>query len=246
MLVGPDALHALRTSRVSWYDACMHTVPELIDPVWERQPGETAVAYRCFTAYRDMGETRTVERATAHVISVWPDLMTSRTTALRVRTVNHRMRAWSAVWKWISRSIDYDAHLDHVLIAEREKASSETAHLLEARRVVIEAREAEMSDAATNVIMDALNAGATHPVVVNGVYVGDEVNEAVLRVLQQLIKETRTMGRLSAGMPTEGARMPTPPLDTKEGSDVDEFFRSLGRGGEASPSRDVPDAVTST
>lgn len=241
MLVGPDALHTLRAS---WYDACMRSVPEFIDPIWERQPHETAVAYRCFTAYRDLGETRTLERAAAHIISVWPDLMTSRSTALRERTVKHRLGVWSPEWHWVERSTGYDAHLDHVLIAVREEASRETAHLLEARRVVIEAREAEMSDLATKVIMDALKAGATHPVVVNGVYVGDEVNEAVLRVLPQLIKETRTMGRLSAGMPTEGARMPTPPFDTKEGSDVDEFFRSLGRGGEASPSRDVSDSVT--
>jgi hypothetical protein len=224
----------------------MKNAPELIDPTWERQPGEGAVAYRCFTAYRDMGETRTLERAAQHIISIWPDFMTSRSTALRERTVKNRLGAWSPGWHWVERCVDYDNHLDHVLIAVREKASHDTAHLLEARRIVIEAREAEMSDEATKVIMSALRVGATHPVIVNGVYVGDEVNEAVLRVLPQLIKETRTMGRLSAGMPTEGARMPTPPLDTKEGSDMDEFFRSIGKGGEAAPSRDVPDAVTST
>ena len=216
----------------------MREVPEFIDPVWERQLHESAVAYRCFSAYRDLGETRTQEKAALHIIAVWPDLMTSRTTAMRPRTVRVRLGKWSSEWHWVDRCTEYDAHLDHVLIAEREKASRETAHLLEARRVVIEAREAEMSDAATKVIMDALKAGATRPVVVNGVYVGDEVNEAVLRVLPQLIKETRTMGRLSAGMPTEGARMPTPPLDTKEGSDVDDFLRILGTGGDASPARE--------
>lgn len=222
----------------------------LIDPTWERQPGESPSPYAGFRAYRDLGPGRTLNRAVEFLIATWPE--TRRSTQVhpqtpRFQTTFGRFAAWSPKWHWVERCEDYDAHLDHVLIAVREEASRSTAHLLEARRIVIEEREAEMSTLAFKAVVQILSmpvAGRIESV--DGKTITYQPNDALARSVAQVMKEASRLGRLSAGLPTEGARMPSPPFDTKEGSDIEDFFKKIAGGGEASPSKEVPDAVEAT
>jgi hypothetical protein len=80
---------------------------------WERQPGETEVAFQAFLLYRD-----TEGKRSAH----------------KVAAQSHKdpslMRRWKARWDWLGRAAAWDAELDREYRAEvlRERAKIGRRH----------------------------------------------------------------------------------------------------------------------
>lgn len=68
---------------------------ELIDPPWERQPGETRAAYEGFRAYRDLGPTRSLTRA-----------------AYTLDKHRQTLGQHSTKYRWVERAAAWDDHLD--------------------------------------------------------------------------------------------------------------------------------------
>jgi hypothetical protein len=64
---------------------------------WDRQPGESAKAYRAFTLYRDKQADRTFESVAG---------------VLRCSGTN--IRRWAKRWDWTHRVRAYDIHLDRI------------------------------------------------------------------------------------------------------------------------------------
>lgn len=77
-------------------------VDMLHEPIYERQPRETRVAFEAFSHYRDSLEGRSL-----------------RTTAQALHKSLTQMGGWNRVWRWQERVDAWDAQLD----AERRKAS---------------------------------------------------------------------------------------------------------------------------
>ncbi|MFE2424664.1 hypothetical protein [Streptomyces hokutonensis] len=89
--------------------------PEL-DP-WERQPNETPHKHGQFTAYRDLGRTRTLTEA-----------------AQRLTLAYGHVRNLAAQYRWRERVEAYDRHLDRqyeaMWLEERRKAAETDAKIL--------------------------------------------------------------------------------------------------------------------
>ncbi len=69
--------------------------PELVAPVWERQPAETDVGFEAFVAYRDLGPKRSQEKVA---------------TILGKRSAT--LGTWAVKNQWVERSCQWDAHID--------------------------------------------------------------------------------------------------------------------------------------
>src|SRR5690242_9936177 len=86
---------------------------------WDRQPKESEPAYRAFTAYRDMGESRTHD-AIVHALGI------SRALVSR----------WSSKWSWVTRCTSWDNHVqsskDRVALEYAEKWERRRQEMLEA------------------------------------------------------------------------------------------------------------------
>jgi Mg-chelatase subunit ChlI len=71
---------------------------------WDRRSNETSKAYAAFTIYRDMGPERSIALV-----------------AEECRKNISLMNRWSQRHQWVSRVHDYEAHLEKVAQASREK-----------------------------------------------------------------------------------------------------------------------------
>lgn len=69
---------------------------------WEKRPGETAVAYRAFSVFRDQGPGRTL-RETAAVLH-------GEEYRESTRRVPGRIKQWSSDHDWVERAQALDAH----------------------------------------------------------------------------------------------------------------------------------------
>lgn len=67
---------------------------------WDRLPDETALAFGAFALYREMGP----ERTTAKI----------RQRLGKTEGYQRQLEFWSSKYGWVSRCVDYDAHLDHI------------------------------------------------------------------------------------------------------------------------------------
>jgi hypothetical protein len=92
---------------------------------WERQTTESARAFAAFCAYRDLGPSRSIDRAY---------------TVTRERHQPGRAagqwNAWSVEHRWVERAAAYDGHLD----AQRRRIREARLRELEERRLEFELR----------------------------------------------------------------------------------------------------------
>jgi len=102
---------------------------------WERQEGESAVAYEAFAAYRDMGTDR-------GILKVAKKLSKSATLIKR----------WSAGHNWVNRVEEWDIEQDRLL-----------AKALERERVKMWKLHADISRALTLKGVSQLNTAAPNP-----------------------------------------------------------------------------------
>ena len=218
-------------------------LPDFTDPPWERQPGETDIAYAGFRAYRDLGEGRTIEKAVAVVLEAWPDIpQRDKRTKLSRASYKNRATHWSMTNRWVERAAAFDAHMDRFRLAAEEKGRAQMARHYEARVQHIKDMEWEIGSAAYESLKQLLSQPVLGEVrSQDGKNIHIHPNKEITKVLPALIREASRIIRLSQDLPTEGAKMPTPPVDTGPKSDVQEFFEHLGTGGEPAPSALLPD-----
>ncbi|WP_422477221.1 hypothetical protein [Pleomorphochaeta sp. DL1XJH-081] len=86
---------------------------------WEKQEGETALAYEWFCRYRDMGRTRS-HAALCHAYG-------------RKESYRSQLQVWSKRNNWVSRVEAYELHLEeqkrHEMESEQVKAAREHIQL---------------------------------------------------------------------------------------------------------------------
>lgn len=94
---------------------------ELVEPLWERQEGESAAQFQAFRKYRDAGDGRTLRA-------------TSRQRTGNKKNAPGQIGQWSREWSWVERAAAYDKHLDRIAIREAEAVRAETARAWAQRR----------------------------------------------------------------------------------------------------------------
>ena len=72
--------------------------------IWARQPAETSESFQAFGIYRDMGPKRSIAKAAKQA---------GRNISLFVN--------WSSEHAWVERATEYDAYLDDIVRADRER-----------------------------------------------------------------------------------------------------------------------------
>lgn len=92
-------------TRKPWSE--IEPIAVLRDPVWGRQPGETAKAFAAWAIYRDLPVfERSIKRAT--------EKMGRRNTAV--------LEDWNKKYRWQTRKEAWDLHCEDIAIAAQEKA----------------------------------------------------------------------------------------------------------------------------
>ncbi len=81
--------------------------------IWERLPGESIKAYRCFCIYRDLGVDRSINK----VQKALRDEGKKYSLTLLLR--------WSKRFNWVSRAEAYDEYLERLRRLERERLIKE-------------------------------------------------------------------------------------------------------------------------
>lgn len=153
------------------------TVVEL-DP-WERQPKEPAKAYQAFTAYRDMGPTRSLRRIGRNVpraieeqpANTWP---------------MQSLGNWSTRHGWVARCDAWDRHLDQIARERQE----------ERRRAMVDQHDGiatQMLNRVAQRLIGDETAGIA-PLDVSGLKAAD---------LIRMFTEAVRVQRISRGEPTE-------------------------------------------
>lgn len=83
-----------------------------VEPLWERQPGETAAAFEAFKCYRSMSpRNRTLEEVG---LKLYPPRKGGRGD--RVNLAPTSVRTWSGKWRWVRRVEAWDKHRDRVAL----------------------------------------------------------------------------------------------------------------------------------
>jgi hypothetical protein len=96
----------------------------VINPLWERQPGESTQAFAAFVIYRDLGAARSLRASYARQKGVedGPELR-----------ANGRLYAWSADHNWVERAAAWDAEQDRI----RRQAHQEEVAAMSRRHVQV-------------------------------------------------------------------------------------------------------------
>ena len=86
---------------------------------WERLPGESALAYAAFCAFRDYGPERNVRKAVEGQFGK-AELSGAKIEAVMAK--KYRVwRNWCSQFRWRERAADYDSYTDKLKQAERRK-----------------------------------------------------------------------------------------------------------------------------
>lgn len=80
---------------------------------WERQPRESSAAFAAFCRYRDLNPSeRSIDAA-------------YREHHPGSKGAPGRWNHWARLWSWVARTSAYDAHLESLVLAERERLTLE-------------------------------------------------------------------------------------------------------------------------
>lgn len=104
--------------------------PEKMPEPWDRQPGESAKAFRAFVDYRDTPAEERSIRATAQ-----------RLVKKDYSYIPRHYKDWASMWKWVERSRLYDAEQDRRRreLAEKEREEMAQLHIKAARAMLTKA-----------------------------------------------------------------------------------------------------------
>ena len=112
--------------------------PNIHHHTWDKLEGESAQAYRAFTAYRDLRADRSLDAAYRSVTGQQESS----------KRASGRFTGWSGQFDWKQRAEAYDAHLERTVRAETESSFIENHQ--RALGAFME-RQRTVSAAATNV-----------------------------------------------------------------------------------------------
>lgn len=219
----------------------------LVEPEWERQPGETDVAYAAFRAYRDLGPGRTIDKAVTILLEKWGDTaIKDRRSERSFTSYQGRAGQWSSKNLWVERSSAWDAHVDGIRLEAEERGMKNMATHVEARVERVRELEWEIGSATYEALKLATQVppfDVTQTSEDGKTIIHYHANPIFFKNLPGIMRESSRLVRLSLGLPTEGAKMPTPSQDTGSDSDVEKFLEKLGGGGDAAPSAGLQDPV---
>lgn len=102
---------------------------------WDRQPGESDIAFHAFKTYRDFGVDRSLSRVAS-------ELVAQNRSKGKVTTVRNNIAIWSKKNRWVERCAAWDRHLDRLGQVEEQKA-----------RVEMRRRQAEAAQAMQVVLL---------------------------------------------------------------------------------------------
>lgn len=85
---------------------------------WTKQPWESWPAFEAFAVYREMGATRTIDRAADFLIE------TSHSQT-KPDTLRRRLGGWSSKHHWVERCEAYELHMDQERLRTREEVQAE-------------------------------------------------------------------------------------------------------------------------
>src|SRR5215470_4296867 len=88
----------------------------LREPIWERQAGEPKRPWQLFSAFRDMGQGRTITA-----------LYRRTTGRQQARQPSGTWNNWAVVWRWHERAAAWDRHMDAVQREHEEAEAREQA-----------------------------------------------------------------------------------------------------------------------
>jgi hypothetical protein len=111
------------------------TDPDTLDdapPPWERQPGESARAFRAFAIYRDAGPSRSLDKVGLEVSP--PRVPAGEGQPGRKRGSTGRIREWCRRYAWVERAKSYDDHLAKLERTAKFRAAAESAEEWARRR----------------------------------------------------------------------------------------------------------------
>jgi len=96
---------------------------------WQMQPGEPALAYYCFTTYRDIGPRRTLNKAAEKLCADEDDFATLPVVdkAEKVRNKADSISIMSSRYNWQARCRAYDAMMDREMVQARLQGQREAA-----------------------------------------------------------------------------------------------------------------------
>lgn len=217
----------------------------LEEPLYERQPGESAVAYAAFRAYRDLGPGRSVNKAVSVLLDRWPDITTRDSRSEQSRdSYTSRAAHWSANHRWVERAAEWDATVDKIRLDAEISGMTTMADQYEARVTRIKELEFEIGSAAYEALKLATQVppfDMTQESEDGKTVIHYHANPIFFKNLPGIMRESSRLVRLGLGLPTEGSKMPTPPQDTSADNDVQNWLNHLEKGGEAAPSAGLQD-----
>lgn len=193
-------------------------LPNLKQPVWERQPGEPAAAYSSFIVYRDLGS---LNRTYAKV----KDLKGFKSEA--------QVEAWASQLRWVERCNAWDAYLRTIVQGEQEKGIRAMAISWETRAARLKEEEWELAELMRSRMMEMLQMPLTRETIETGEHEGQAVIIKIIeptgwgyRDIAAVAREASKIGRLAAEMPTDGARQQVD-QGPKALSDIDAFLVAM-------------------
>lgn len=107
---------------------------------WERMPEETSKQFEAFSIFRDIGPSRSI----SGVANLWSE---SGATS--------RLREWARKNKWHQRVIDYDEHMDRIMVVSHEEEIK--------KMVVRHAREAKLFQSKVHDRLENINPDELKP-----------------------------------------------------------------------------------
>lgn len=159
--------------------------PTLEEGIWTRQPGETARAYECFSAYRDLGPGRSMVEAYRH--------KTGKETA---KQSSGHWNTWYRVHDWRRRAEAYDHHLDELgRKAEAEAWEKRRRDLVEEQFELSKAMLSKVDQMLKFPLVRQTVEGESGPVTIEPVRWN--MNSAA-----RMAKIAIELGRLASGLPT--------------------------------------------
>jgi len=179
--------------RAASFDSTPHPKPKCnpMSEVWQRQRNETAIAYKAFGVYRDMGAERSLSKV--------------REKLGRKSGYERQLQEWSSQHSWVERAAAYDRQLEERLTAEFEES------LIARRRKLLEL-EVKHVDALLSKFDEALDLVKAHGFQRKTSKRKDaegkeieivlvEINVDDLRTMTQWRRDLASLSRLTVGLP---------------------------------------------
>jgi hypothetical protein len=167
---------------------------------WERQPGETSKAFKCFCFYKELGVERTVEKALAE----------GRKRGIKKGQKPSVWRKWSIQFRWVERCEAWDDYVEELAWKEIAAGRVEMARRQVAAGQFMQKLAATAFNRQAEELMKQVEGKAPHKI---GLHYALKLQELGVKI-----------ERMAAGDPKggeEGVQTVKVQLVLKDGSEID-------------------------